>query len=156
MASHLVNFCSLLLTSKNKLYISRLVGLQPSTNHQLRPCLIVSSESKSLSQLCHLLVLLLQLLLLHLFLRLCLCLLLLRLLLPCQHPSITELLLLQLLQTQQMNMHASHSVVPHQQAPLTPTPRVPAASLPPSPAKHQCVTLDEYCTHYDISDSDRN
>lgn len=50
--------------------------------------------------------------------------------------SITELLLLQLLQTQQMNMHALHSVVPHQQAPLTPTPQVPAASLLPSPAKH--------------------
>jgi hypothetical protein len=70
--------------------------------------------------------------------------------------SITELLLLQLLQSQQMNMHASHSVVPHQQAPLTPTPRVLTASLPPSPAKHRHVTLDEYCTHYNISDSDRS
>ena len=26
--------------------------------------------------------------------------------------------------------------------------------LPPSPAKHQYVTLDEYGTHYDISDVD--
>ena len=54
--------------------------------------------------------------------------------------SITELLLHQLLQTQQMTMHTSHSVVPHQQALLTPTPQVPAAVvpllLPPSPAKH--------------------
>jgi hypothetical protein len=79
--------------------------------------------------------------------------------------SITELLLLQLLQTQQMTMHASHSVVPQQQAQLTgtPTPRVmpvvPAGvvppSVPPSPAKHRHVTLDEYCAHYAISDVDR-
>jgi len=56
-------------------------------------------------------------------------------------------------------MHASHSVVPHQQALLTPTPQVPAAvvplSQPPSPAKHRHVTLDKYCAHYDISDVDR-
>lgn len=77
--------------------------------------------------------------------------------------SITELLLLQLLQTQQMTMHASHSVAPQQQALIagTPTPRVivPAGvvppSVPPSPAKHRHVTLDEYCAHYAISDADR-
>jgi hypothetical protein len=57
-----------------------------------------------------------------------------------------------------MTMHASHSVVPHQQAPLTPTPQVSAAvvplSLPPSPTKHGYITLDEYCAHYSISDVD--
>jgi hypothetical protein len=76
--------------------------------------------------------------------------------------TITELLLLQFLQSQQMNMNASQSVVPQQHAPPMPLPVPPAQtvvvppSLPPSPAKHRRVTLDEFCTHYDVSDADRS
>ncbi|KAF8799255.1 hypothetical protein BYT27DRAFT_6875410 [Phlegmacium glaucopus] len=50
----------------------------------------------------------------------------------------------------------------HQPVPFTPpTPEVPAAvvlaSRPPSPAKkHRHITLNEYCTHYNISDIDRS
>jgi hypothetical protein len=74
--------------------------------------------------------------------------------------SITKLLMLQLLQTQQMTMYTSHSIVPYQQAVLTPTPQVPAAlmppSLPPSPPKHCRITLDEFCAYYSISDIDHS
>ena len=150
-ASHLVNFCCLALALVNNVHISRLVGLwplnkppatplfdcqqwikkpspPPSANVQVAPTLVISAPVAAPQ-------------------------------VPATSTSlITELLLLQLLQTQQVTMHASHSIVPHQQVLFSTAPQVLVAaippSLPPSPAKHRRVTLDEYCAYYDISDVD--
>jgi len=67
--------------------------------------------------------------------------------------SLTKLLTLHILQQSQFQF-PSHTPASYAGTPLPPAQPL-VLSAPPSPAKHRLVTIDEFCTYYNVSQADR-